>query len=70
MPRDNVALFIRNCPSRSEKPLRQPDIDQAADTRDLLALLEPRLHRIWSNDVRYMKRDIMLADLASVSMHY
>lgn len=40
-----------------------------SDTRDLLALIEPLLRRIWRDDVRYMKRGVMLADFTPTSMH-
>ncbi|MDR7018291.1 hypothetical protein J2Y64_000167 [Aeromonas salmonicida] len=40
-----------------------------SDTRDLLALVEPLLRRIWRDDVRYMKGGVMLADFTPASMH-
>ena len=39
-----------------------------ADTRELLAQIEPLLLRIWRDDVRYMKGGVMLADFIPVGM--
>ncbi|WP_323964231.1 DUF4113 domain-containing protein [Aeromonas hydrophila] len=40
-----------------------------SDTRDLLAMVEPLLRRIWRDDVRYMKGGVILADFTPASMH-
>ncbi|WP_378081989.1 DUF4113 domain-containing protein [Aeromonas bestiarum] len=40
-----------------------------ADTRELLAQIEPLLRRIWRDDVRYMKGGVMLADVNPANMH-
>ena len=39
-----------------------------ADTRELLAQIEPLLSRIWLDDVRYMKGGVMLADFSPKGM--
>ena len=39
-----------------------------ADTRELLAQIEPLLRRIWRDDIRYMKGGVILADFTPMSM--
>ena len=63
----HVTLFIRSSPFSeretyygNQTATRLPI--PTADTRELLALLEPRLRRIWRDDVRYQKGGVMLAD--------
>lgn len=70
----HVTLFIRSSPFSERETYYSNQISTrlqtpTSDTRDLLALVEPLLRRIWRDDVRYMKGGVMLADFTSASMH-
>ncbi|MGY3884239.1 translesion error-prone DNA polymerase V subunit UmuC [Aeromonas aquatica] len=70
----HVTLFIRSSPLSERETYYGNQISTrlqtpTSDTRDLLALVEPLLRRIWRDDVRYMKGGVMLADFTPVSMH-
>lgn len=70
----HITLFIRSSPFSERETYYGNQISTrlqtpTSDTRDLLALVEPLLHRIWRDDVRYMKGGVMLADFTPVSMH-
>lgn len=70
----HVTLFIRSSPFSERETFYSNQISTrlqtpTSDTRDLLALVEPLLHRIWRDDVRYMKGGVMLADFTPTSMH-
>ncbi|MGS3141503.1 translesion error-prone DNA polymerase V subunit UmuC [Aeromonas sanarellii] len=69
----HVTLFIRSSPFSERETYYSNQISTklqtpTSDTRDLLALLEPLLRRIWRDDVRYMKGGIMLADFTPADM--
>ncbi|HDX8617830.1 TPA: translesion error-prone DNA polymerase V subunit UmuC [Aeromonas dhakensis] len=69
----HVTLFIRSSPFSERETYYSNQISTklqtaTSDTRDLLALVEPLLRRIWRDDVRYMKGGVMLADFAPVGM--
>ncbi|WP_323936260.1 translesion error-prone DNA polymerase V subunit UmuC [Aeromonas caviae] len=70
----HVTLFIRSSPFSERETYYGNQISTrlqtpTSDTRDLLALIEPLLRRIWRDDVRYMKGGVMLADFIPTSMH-
>lgn len=70
----HVTLFIRSSPFSERETYYGNQIatrlpNCTADTRELLALVDPLLHRIWRDDVRYMKGGVMLADFTPTSMH-
>ncbi|MFQ2400413.1 translesion error-prone DNA polymerase V subunit UmuC [Aeromonas dhakensis] len=70
----HVTLFIRSSPFSERETYYSNQISTklqtaTSDTRDLLALVEPLLRRIWRDDVRYMKGGVMLADFTPTSMH-
>ena len=70
----HVTLFIRSSPFSERETYYGNQISTrlqtpTSDTRDLLALIEPLLRRIWQDDVRYMKGGVMLADFTPTSMH-
>lgn len=70
----HVTLFIRSSPFSERETYYSNQISTrlqtpTSDTRDLLALVEPLLRRIWRDDVRYMKGGVMLADFTPASMH-
>ncbi|WP_290438161.1 translesion error-prone DNA polymerase V subunit UmuC [Aeromonas caviae] len=70
----HVTLFIRSSPFSERETYYSNQISTrlqtpTSDTRDLLALVEPLLRRIWRDDVRYMKGGIMLTDFTPTSMH-
>ena len=69
-----VTLFIRSSPFSERETDYGNQISTrlpapTSDTRDLLALVEPLLCRIWRDDVRYQKGGVMLADFTPASMH-
>ncbi|MGE6139855.1 translesion error-prone DNA polymerase V subunit UmuC [Aeromonas rivipollensis] len=69
----HVTLFIRSSPFAERETYYGNQISTrlqtpTSDTRDLLALVEPLLRRIWRDDVRYMKGGVMLADFTQASM--
>ncbi len=69
----HVTLFIRSSPFAEREAYYGNQISTrlqtpTSDTRDLLALIEPLLHRIWRDDVRYMKGGVMLADFTPAGM--
>ncbi|MNY02051.1 DNA polymerase V subunit UmuC [compost metagenome] len=69
----HVTLFIRSSPFSEQETYYGNQISTrlqtpTSDTRDLLALIEPLLRRIWRDDVRYMKGGVMLADFTPMSM--
>ncbi|OCA59856.1 protein UmuC [Aeromonas piscicola] len=68
-----VTLFIRSSPFLEQETYYSNQIATrlsmpTADTRELLAQIEPLLLRIWRDDVRYMKGGVMLADFIPVGM--
>ena len=70
----HVTLFIRSSPFSERETYYGNQISTrlqtpTSDTRDLLALIEPLLRRIWQDDVRYIKGGVMLADFTPTSMH-
>ena len=70
----HITLFIRSSPFSERETYYSNQISAklqtaTSDTRDLLALVEPLLRRIWRDDVRYMKGGVMLADFSPASMH-
>ncbi|MND21558.1 DNA polymerase IV [compost metagenome] len=70
----HVTLYIRSSPFSERETYYGNQISTrlqtpTSDTRDLLALIEPLLRRIWRDDVRYMKGGVMLADFTPASMH-
>lgn len=70
----HVTLFIRSSPFSERETYYGNQISTrlqtpTSDTRDLLALVEPLLRRIWRDDVRYMKGGVMLADFTPACMH-
>lgn len=70
----HVTLFIRSSPFSERETYYSNQISTrlqtpTSDTRDLLALVEPLLRRIWRDDVRYMKGGVMLTDFTPTSMH-
>ncbi|MGE6263318.1 translesion error-prone DNA polymerase V subunit UmuC [Aeromonas media] len=70
----HVTLFIRSSPFSERETYYSNQISTklqspTSDTRDLLALVEPLLRRIWRDDVRYMKGGVMLTDFIPTSMH-
>lgn len=63
----HVTLFIRSSPFSERETHYGNQISTrlpipTADTRELLAQIEPLLRRIWRDDVRYQKGGVMLAD--------
>ncbi|WP_275918607.1 DUF4113 domain-containing protein [Aeromonas sp. 2HA2] len=69
----HVTLFIRSSPFSERETHYSNQIATrlpipTADTRELLAQIEPLLHRIWRDDVRYMKGGVMLADFTPASI--
>ena len=69
----HVTLFIRSSPFSEQETYYSNQIATrlsmpTADTRELLAQIEPLLRRIWRDDVRYMKGGVMLADFIPVGM--
>ncbi len=69
----HVTLFIRSSPFSERETYYGNQISTklqtpTADTRDLLAQVEPLLRRIWRDDVRYMKGGVMLADFTPAGM--
>ena len=69
----HVTLFIRSSPFAERETYYSNQIAtrlpmRTADTRDLLAQIEPLLRRIWRDDVRYMKGGVMLADFTPADM--
>lgn len=69
----HVTLFIRSSPFSERETYYSNQISTklqtpTSDTRDLLALVEPLLRRIWRDDVRYMKGGVMLADFTPADM--
>lgn len=69
----HVTLFIRSSPFSERETYYSNQISTklqtpTSDTRDLLALVEPLLRRIWRDDVRYMKGGVMLADFTPANM--
>ncbi|WP_324005552.1 translesion error-prone DNA polymerase V subunit UmuC [Aeromonas hydrophila] len=69
----HVTLFIRSNPFSERETYYSNQISTklqspTSDTRDLLALVEPLLRRIWRDDVRYMKGGVMLTDFIPTSM--
>ncbi len=69
-----VTLFIRSSPFSERETYYSNQVSTklqlpTSDTRDLLALVEPLLRRIWRDDVRYMKGGVMLTDFTPTSMH-
>ncbi len=69
----HVTLFIRSSPFSERETYYSNQIATrlpmpTADTRELLAQIEPLLRRIWRDDVRYMKGGVMLADFTPVSI--
>lgn len=69
----HVTLFIRSSPFAERETYYSNQIATrlpipTADTRDLLAQIEPLLRRIWRDDVRYMKGGVMLADFTPASI--
>ncbi|OLF19786.1 protein UmuC [Aeromonas sp. YN13HZO-058] len=70
----HITLFIRSSPFSEQETYYGNQIStrlqaSTADTRDLLALVEPLLRRIWRDGVRYMKGGVMLADFTPTSMY-
>ncbi|WP_323938201.1 translesion error-prone DNA polymerase V subunit UmuC [Aeromonas caviae] len=70
----HITLFIRSSPFSERETYYGNQVSTklqipTSDTRDLLALVEPLLRRIWRDDVRYMKGGVMLADFTPTSMH-
>ncbi len=70
----HVTLFIRSSPFSERETYYSNQIatrlpNPTADTRELLAQVEPLLRRIWRDDIRYMKGGVMLADFSPASMH-
>lgn len=70
----HVTLFIGSSPFSERETYYSNQISirlqtPTSDTRDLLALVEQLLRRIWRDDVRYMKGGVMLADFTPASMH-
>ncbi len=70
----HVTLFIRSSPFSERETYYSNQISTklqtpTSDTRDLLALIEPLLRRIWRDDVRYMKGSVMLTDFTPTNMH-
>lgn len=69
----HVTLFIRSSPFAERETYYSNQIATrlplpTADTRNLLAQIEPLLSRIWRDDVRYMKGGVMLADFTPAAM--
>lgn len=69
----HVTIFIRSSPFSERETYYGNQISiklqtPTADTRDLLAQVEPLLRRIWRDDIRYMKGGVMLADFTPVGM--
>lgn len=69
----HVTLFIRSSPFSERETYYSNQIATkipipTADTRDLLAQIEPLLRRIWRDDIQYMKGGVMLADFTPVGM--
>ncbi|MGV2705971.1 UNVERIFIED_CONTAM: protein UmuC [Aeromonas salmonicida] len=65
----HVTVFIRSSPFAEWETHYANQISTrlpipTADTRELLAQIEFLLHRIWRDDVRYMKGGVMLADFS------
>ncbi|AUZ78703.1 MULTISPECIES: translesion error-prone DNA polymerase V subunit UmuC [Aeromonas] len=69
----HVTLFIRSSPFSERETYYSNQIatrlsTPTADTRELLAQIEPLLRRIWRDDIRYMKGGVILADFTPMSM--
>jgi DNA polymerase V len=69
----HVTLFIRSSPFSERETYYGNQIATrlpfpTADTRELLAQVEPLLRRIWRDDVRYMKGGVILADFSPAAM--
>lgn len=69
----HITLFIRSSPFSERETYYGNQVSTklqipTSDTRDLLALVEPLLRRIWRDDVRYMKGGVMLADFTPDSI--
>jgi DNA polymerase V len=69
----HVTIFIRSSPFSERETYYGNQIATrlpfpTADTRKLLAQVEPLLRRIWRDDVRYMKGGVMLADFTPTAM--
>lgn len=69
----HVTLFIRSSPFAERETYYSNQIATrflmpTADTRELLAQVEPLLRRIWRDDVRYMKGGVMLTDFTPASV--
>lgn len=69
----HVTVFIRSSPFAERETHYANQISMllpipTADTRELLAQIEPLLSRIWLDDVRYMKGGVMLADFSPKGM--
>ncbi|MGE6233053.1 translesion error-prone DNA polymerase V subunit UmuC [Aeromonas media] len=69
----HVTLFIRSSPFSERETYYSNQIATrlpmpTADTRELLAQVEPLLRRIWRDDVRYQKGGVMLADFTPASI--